>query len=414
MASIHRRTGSPFWIAAFDVPLPDGTFRRMKVSTKRQSRTEAMKEALRIEEAERLKAGLVDDAKGQKAYEILREAADSLARGDLSEAKGREFLAKLTEAATGTPLKFYTVRSWCADWLNAKSAVTKASTTERYRSSVASFLTHIGPKADGRLEAVTKDEIRAFRDSLRKGGRSAKTCNCRLKDVISVFRAAVREGLLLASPAAGVEILPEDDSVEREPFTLEEVAALVKSAPDDDWKGVILFGAYTGARLGDCANMVWKSVDLKSGVVSFVPAKTSRKKKRLEVPLHARLKAFLKDHRKTSTGDGPIFPSLHGKTSSGNTGLSVAFAAIMDAARIDRPTGRVSERNKGGKVIRRSIRTKSFHSLRHTLTSNLANLDVPEEIRRKIVGHDTADMHAKYTHTETATLARAIERLPSL
>lgn len=35
MAILLKREGSPYWFAAFDVTMPDGTTRRLKKSTKR-------------------------------------------------------------------------------------------------------------------------------------------------------------------------------------------------------------------------------------------------------------------------------------------------------------------------------------------------------------------------------------------
>jgi len=81
----------------------------------------------------------------------------------------------------------------------------------------------------------------------------------------------------------------------------------------------------------------------------------------------------------------------------------------MAAGKIDRHTKR--QGTKGGQ---RAQHARSFHALRHSLTSALANLDVSEEIRRRIVGHESAEVHAGYTHTERETLARAMAKMPSV
>jgi integrase len=154
--------------------------------------------------------------------------------------------------------------------------------------------------------------------------------------------------------------------------------------------------------------MTWENVDLERAAVSFMPEKTARKKKRLEIPLHPRLLAYLKEIGTGSTMAGPLFPTQYKVSARGNHGLSGQFVAIIDQSGIDRKLLRES------KGRQRAQYARSFHSLRHSLTSNLANLDVPEEIRRRIVGHESADVHAKYTHTERETLARALEKLPSI
>jgi len=60
------------------------------------------------------------------------------------------------------------------------------------------------------------------------------------------------------------------------------------------------------------------------------------------------------------------------------------------------------------------VNTLSFHSLRHTLTSIMANAGVPVEVRQKFTGHASAEMNARYTHHEIETLRLAIGTIPKL
>ena len=447
MATLIKRPGSRFWIAAFDVPQPDGSVRRMKKSTKRTKRSEASIEAIRLEEVE-CKVGNSSGESASKAYTILAEAASAAAKGELSEARARQLLARLCEVSTGETLRFYTVRTWASDWLAAKAATGKKATQDRYKGHIESFLVWLGPKADEKLESITKADVRAFRDQIREGWtesrgkvsvcesskhpsnrRTAATTNQYASDVAGMFRAATREGLLLASPCAALERLVEDDSTEREVFNIAEVGLLVEVAGDHswqdalfssrtadeedrearsaDWQGMILTGFYGGPRIGDCAKLSVGNVDLGRKSLKFMPAKTDRKRKHLEVPLHPRLLAYLKPRVENTEKDSPLFPTLVKTRPGGQHGLSSQFIAIMEAAGIDRGTKR--QGTKGGQ---RAQHSRSFHSLRHSLTSTLANADVSEEIRRRIVGHESAEVHSGYTHHERETLARAVEKMP--
>lgn len=447
MPHLIKRTGSPFWIAAYDVPQPDGSVRRMKKSTKCTKRSDAMTEALRLESLHR-KETTATGENASKAYAILAEAADAAAKGHLSEARARELLARLCEVSTGEPLKFYTVRSWAGDWLAGKTVTGKPATIARYKSHVETFLSWLGDKADGKLEAVTKADVRAFRDAIRNGWtekteakskkardaahqRTAKTSNHYAADVAAMFRSAMREGLLLANPCAALERLPEDDSTEREVFSVAEVSKLVNAAGNpswqdpvfiegrsdaetrasrcQDWQGMILVGFYAGARLGDCARLTWGNVNLANKTLTFIPAKTSRKRRKLEVPLHPRLVSYLEPLAGGKDKESPLFPSQFASPVGGRHGLSSQFIAIMDFGEIDRKTLRAG--TKGGQ---RAQHARSFHALRHSLTSTLANADVSEEIRRRIVGHESADVHKAYTHHERETLARAVEKMPTV
>jgi integrase len=187
---------------------------------------------------------------------------------------------------------------------------------------------------------------------------------------------------------------------EREIFTLTQVAKLVRSAPGD-WSGAILLGYYTGARLSDVANMRWDAIDWRNKVIRFTPSKT---KKPVTIPLHQDLERELL--KSAGIGSAPIFPSLVGGITGGKTGLSGRFAAIMKKAGIE------GKRLKPGGVRTRS--SLSFHSLRHSFNSAMANAGVAQELRQKLTGHASAEMNAQYTHHELEPLRAAVAAIPSL
>jgi integrase len=72
----------------------------------------------------------------------------------------------------------------------------------------------------------------------------------------------------------------------------------------------------------------------------------------------------------------------------------VAFARIMARAKIEGEVARKGNRQ------RRTVRTLTFHSLRHSFSSTMANAGVAEEVRMKLAGHSTREVDAKYTHHE--------------
>ena len=87
----------------------------------------------------------------------------------------------------------------------------------------------------------------------------------------------------------------------------------------------------------------------------------------------------------------------------------MAFKRIMAKAGID--AGVIRERTG---TAGRSVSALSFHSLRHSFNSALANAGVSQELRQKLTGHASADMNAIYTHHELETIRTAIKTLPRL
>jgi integrase len=132
------------------------------------------------------------------------------------------------------------------------------------------------------------------------------------------------------------------------------VAELVSKAKGD-WKGAILFAFYTGARLGDVANMTWSAIDLTSRLITFAPSKTKKSGKKLVIPLHLELERVLLE--KPGVGKAFLFPSLAGRGTGGKTGLSGQFAKVMAAAGI---AGTITRHTEEG----RANNSLSFHSLR--------------------------------------------------
>src|SRR4030095_7249685 len=68
----------------------------------------------------------------------------------------------------------------------------------------------------------------------------------------------------------------------------------------------------------------------------------------------------------------------------------------------------IRERNQQG----RSVYSHSFHSLRHSFSTILANNNVPEEVRMRLTGHTTRSVHQKYTHHDLEVFRAAIGMLP--
>ena len=60
----------------------------------------------------------------------------------------------------------------------------------------------------------------------------------------------------------------------------------------------------------------------------------------------------------------------------------------------------------------RNFARRTFHSLRHTFSSLLAGGGVSEEMRMRLTGHSSRDIHQRYTHVDTKALQKAIDSIP--
>ena len=218
------------------------------------------------------------------------------------------------------------------------------------------------------------------------------------------FTAAVNEGLIQRNPISSIRHLL-DVTVEKGVFTPEQIIKLLEGA-DSDWRGLILAGYFTGARLGDLARLTWQSIDLDERSIEFTQKKTGAK---IKVPIHSELLDYLLSRSVPDDGRRPVFPTLFNKPGPGKSGLSMSFKRLMARSGIDDGIARQKTGNAG-----RNVSSLSFHSLRHSFTSALANAGVPADVRQKLTGHADAKSHQIYSHHEFATVADAIERIARL
>jgi integrase len=408
MATVHRQPGSPYFFAFYRLPAgknPDGSVRwkQVKKSTRKRTRSEATAAATDIERAALLEAGATGD-RSRQFLGIVREAADDAARGMLTESLALDYISRITELATGKPVQSHTIESWLKGWLADKKRSKANGTALRYTGVVDSFLKTLSTaRRAAPLASLTVDEVRAFRDAQLDAGKSAATANLAVKTLRIPLSLARRQGILQVNAAEGVDRV-EGGTFEKGTFSMEDVQALLANA-EGDWKGVILAGVYTGARLRDITNLTWGCVDLAAGVMTFTAAKT---RKPVQVPLHSALKDHFLTLSAPDTPDEPVFPTLAGKSAGGLSGLSMAFRRIMAKAKLAGKTLEAAGK-KGRK--RNSL---SFHSLRHTFTSALAKAGVTAEVRSKLTGHLDAKTHQRYTHHELEALQGAVDKLPTV
>ena len=375
MASLIKdsRARSPYWFCCYT----SATGQRLKKSTKQKDRKKAWEVCLAIENAE-------GHAKN----------------GTLTEQTAKKIIGEILERTTGEPLQNYKAREWFHHWLDIKEQVRADKTTTRYRQVVRDFLASLGSRVNLGLAHIASKDILAYRNSIIGGGKSARTANLSVKVVSAAFNAALRQKHISSNPCTALEAL-NVETEEKGTFFPAQISRLLRAA-EGDWRGAILLGYYTGARLGDVANMRWNAVDLDKRLIRFTPSKT---KKPVTVPLHDDLRRELL--KSPGIGKAFLFPSLAGKDTGGRHGLSGRFTAIMEKAGIE---GKITRPAAGG----RALSNLSYHSLRHSFNSAMANAGVSQEIRQKLTGHVSAEVNTHYTHHELAPLRAAISAIPKI
>lgn len=149
-------------------------------------------------------------------------------------------------------------------------------------------------------------------------------------------------------------------------------------------------GLLTGARFGELAGLQAKDVNLDTAQVYFSPAKSGRSR---YVPLNDEGVTLFQSIVAGKTGDQLLFT----KTSGEPWGKNHHVRLLLDACDTAK--------------IKPAI---SFHELRHTYASHLAQAGVDLLTISKLLGHaDTRITSKHYAHLADKTLAAAVTKLPS-
>ncbi len=386
MSCVWKNPKSPFWIAQFT----DASGTRVNRSTKQTNRRTA----------EGVAAG-------------WEGAALKARMGELTQTASIKVLSQMMEITTGDTLHVESIESFFRGWLRSRTAIGRAdATAKRYSSVIDGFLESLDARRrKGSIGSLTASEIERWRDAELSKGKGSTTADYGVKVLRAVLNAARRKGLVLANAAEGVESIG-DAAQEREPFTPEELRSLLRDA-NEEWRGMILFGAHCGLRLADAASLTWSSIDLKGETLTFLASKAKKKSpKPLRIALHRELVEYL---RKLSAriGLAPLFPSLAGRKPGSHGGLSNEFSRLMVKAGVEMRRGE-KKTCVGGSSAGRQFRSKGFHSLRHTMISRFADAEVSADVRRAIAGHSSDTVHRKYVHLSIENQRAAVSKLAAL
>ena len=307
----------------------------------------------------------------------------------------------LAEKTSGDTIMTPSVEDYLKEWLTNVKAKNSEATAERYGHTVDLFLKYLEGKKRQPMTAITSAHIEGFLSWRLKQNVAPNTASVDIKTLSIAFHRAERYGVILKNPVTAVD-LPKVVSSEREIFTHEEVAKLLDTVGfKSDWFTLILMGYFTGARLGDCSRMKWANVNFRDHVLTYEQTKTA---KVVRVPLVEDLYMHLNFKREFVDGDY-ICPELAERGSGGKHGLSESFVRIVKRAGIDSQ----QIQGKGKQKFNRL----TFHSLRHSFNSALANKGVSQELRMKLTGHSSVGMNDRYTHHALKPLQQAMSVLPS-
>lgn len=346
--------------------------------------------------------GQVDDVLDADGKEVLNWAqAQEAAQAFDSELK----------ASQGIILKPLTVRKASEHYLtwyqDNRKGVAMAKSAVR-----AHILPSLGEKL---LSDLTTTDIRSWLEKMAstparlRTGTSAKKINRRpapktaaakrarqstANRILTVLKAMLNKAYAdgqIASNTIWSKVKPFEnvDQARIRYLTDAEAQRLVNACPTD-LRALVRAALLTGARRGELAALTVADVNLKTSQIYIAEAKSGKPR---HVPLNPEGLAHFRDALTGKTGDQLVFTREDGAA----WGHNYHVRALKVACGVAKVKPMVS-----------------FHELRHTYASHLANAGVDLLTISKLLGHSDTRITAKhYAHLADKTLAAAVTKLPS-
>ncbi len=289
------------------------------------------------------------------------EAYERLAKEMEDDRTGEKSIQKLADMKAGREVSFPKLDELATHW---DAIPRRKAPGERYafqcRLRLERFAEFVTENQRGATEfiAVKPATAKGFMNSEAARGVSPKTWNDTLKLLRSTFKHLHPHLTDGTNPFHGL-ITKANETVNREPFTVEELKAITDTCAGDDFiRPIIVTGMCTAMRRGDCCLLKWASVDLTAGFLSVETAKTGE---RVDIPIFPMLAEEL----------------VKAKAKAGTSEFCFPEAALMYRGNPDGITWRVKQ------VLARALEVKTF-------ADPLPSRSNPVEIRTKVEAHLTS------------------------
>lgn len=225
----------------------------------------------------------------QRALNLLQD----LTQSHRSRADKEVLIQRIHSARYGTRVKVTHLADLESKWdqipRRRKPGRLHRENGHRILRRFIAHMTHVEPGVR-ELGAVTEDHVRSFMDSEEQRGITPRTWNVILHVMKSVFRRFEPFSDAWINYLATVPT-KEGESIHREPFSPDEIKAVLESAVHNSFIFPLIVTALcTAMRRGDICNLQWKHIDLDKG---FITVKTAKTGETVDIPILPMLRDLL-------------------------------------------------------------------------------------------------------------------------
>ncbi len=264
------------------------------------------------------------------------------------------------------------------------------------------------------MRDVTEAVAEEYMGELRKLEWTGNTYNKHLGFLKLIYRLLARQARVDRNPFADIVRRKQIPNSKRA-MTLEEMIKVV-DATEGEMRTMLVIGASTGMRLGDCATLRWDNIDLQAGVIRRKPNKTLNSSgKEVIIGMPPGLdKVFMTIPQPHGEYVLPDMAARYGNHSS-RAQMSRKIQRILNSCgiRTQREGTGCRYHYEGKKKVyerrKRAVVEVGFHSLRHSWISRHAEKGTSPILITDTAGHNNPAMTEHYTHVSDET-ARQIAK----
>lgn len=393
MATLYKRSGSPYWFVRFQL---DGKVHRESTKQTKKSK------------AEEYLQGALAKAKGTVTVDALMDELQARLAALPQQKQDQKRQELATRLLQGLNAKLELVKAWDKWLTNPRTKNPGQATLTSYQGiwdRFASWMKDHHPDVT-HLHEISPKMTEDYVTELWGSKITPSTYNAHLSFLKSCFNVLKTSAGLTLNPWSDISRMAKTPE-SRRALTTEELRALCMKAKGS-LRYMIAIGIYTGLRLGDVTTLKWEEVDLANKIIERVPMKTRRKNKSVRFPIHPVLAAMLDELKETSGQNSYLFPE-EAKAYAADRSL---MSKMMNKHLED--CGIATTEKSADAHRTRSIARTGFHSLRHSFVSLCAASNVPQVAIMEMVGHGSPAMTRLYSHAGDEQKANAIMALPDV
>ncbi|WP_111768399.1 tyrosine-type recombinase/integrase [Nakamurella deserti] len=375
----------------------------------------------------RVTVGVTDDGRSDRRHVMSKSQA-------VVTKKVRELERQRGDGSVRKSGSSWTVAAWLTHWLeNIAAPFVRENTIAGYRVAVNVHL--IPGVGRHRLERLQPEHLETLYVRMMRDGKSAATAHQAHRTLRTALNEAVRRGHLSRNPAVLAKA-PRLVEHEMEPFTVEEVQLLLKTALTVRNGARWAVALALGLRQGEALGLQWSDVDLDSGSLMVRRARlrprwghgcggtcgrktggqcpsrvaerseTSETKSRAgrrAVGLPGQLVHLLREHRVAQERERLVAAQLW---VDGDWVFATPTGAPINP--------RTDYTDWKRLLLAAGVRDARLHDARHTAATVLLILGVPERAVMGIMGWSHSAMAARYQHVTTAIQRDIADRVGGL